>query len=90
MPLRDLCIKAVASQFGSIPALNNLPEAQACQITDVLPLELPLEIAAVLTDDEAYWKRRACSRWRNCMVTPHGGSWKQLYMEQNLQEALER
>lgn len=39
--------------------------------------------------DEEYWRRRACARWRNCDPCAHGRSWKQLYFERNLQEALE-
>lgn len=28
--------------------------------------------------------------WRHDQVTEHGGSWKQLYFERNLEEALEK
>lgn len=90
VPLKDLCIKAVASNFSSNPTNGKLPDVQACRAVQVLPLDLPLELAAALTGDEDYWKKRARVRWRNCVVTAHGGSWKQLYMEQNLQEALEK
>jgi hypothetical protein len=42
-----------------------------------------------LISDEDYWRRRSCARWRNCDTVGHGRSWKQLYFERNLQEALE-
>ena len=42
------------------------------------------------TRDEAYWRRRATARWRNCDTVQHGRSWKQLFMERHLQEALEQ
>jgi len=40
--------------------------------------------------DGEYWERRSCARWRNCDPAAHGQSWKQLYFERNLQEALEQ
>lgn len=40
--------------------------------------------------DEDYWQRRACARWKNCDTSAHGRSWKQLFFERNLQEALEQ
>jgi hypothetical protein len=42
-----------------------------------------------LIKDEDYWWRRACSRWKNCEAASHGHSWKQLFFERYLQEALE-
>lgn len=40
--------------------------------------------------DEDYWKRRSSARWRNLEPSAHGNSWKQLYFEKNLQDALEQ
>jgi hypothetical protein len=40
--------------------------------------------------DEDYWRRRASARWRNLDAAAHGRSWKQLFFERNLDEALER
>ena len=54
-----------------------------CQ--DLLSLDLPLELVGTLIDDESYWKRRACLRWKSCDVIPHGRSWKQLYFERHLE-----
>lgn len=39
---------------------------------------------------EEYWRRRSQKRWKNCMVSSHGNSWKQLYFECNLQDTLEQ
>lgn len=88
--LRDLCIKAVAGGFQSRPVLSNLDDACVQKVVDNLPLDLPLDIAAVLIAGDSYWQRRAALRWKNCDTLPHGSSWKQLYMEQNLQEAIEQ
>lgn len=43
-----------------------------------------------LITSERYWARRASARWRNCLVDAHGKSWKQLYFERNLEDALEQ
>lgn len=88
--LKDLCIQAVSANFQQAPTFGGLPDDLAKRVTDGLPLTLPLHLAAALISDETYWKNRACLRWRNCVTAPHGRSWKQLYMEQNLQEALEQ
>ena len=42
-----------------------------------------------LIEEEDYWKRRASERWRNCDISCHGESWKQLFFERNLDEFLE-
>jgi hypothetical protein len=43
-----------------------------------------------LIDDEEYWRRRTGLRWRNCDIVVLKKTWKQLYMERNLEAALER
>ena len=88
--LKNLCIKAVAAGFQTRPVLGNLNDDCIQQVVDNLSVDLPLEIAAVLIAGEGYWQRRAVQRWKNCDTLPHGSSWKQLYMERNLQEAIEQ
>ena len=44
----------------------------------VTTTDLDLELVGTLIDDEAYWKRRACQRWKNLVVDAYGMSWKQL------------
>lgn len=87
--LRDLCIKAVAGGFQDRPVLGSLDDKCVQKVVDNLALDLPLDIA-VLISGESYWQRRAAERWKNCDTLPHGSSWKQLYMERNLQEAIEQ
>lgn len=87
--LKDLCIGVVASNFEQRPSLAKLPTKEVQKVVERLPLELPLELAGTLITDDSYWKKRACSRWKNCEISAHGSSWKQLYFERNLQEALE-
>ncbi|CAD7700412.1 unnamed protein product [Ostreobium quekettii] len=90
-PLADLCLESVAANFERRRCLDALPPQYVSRGLALLPLDLPLEVAGSLgvPDDEVYWRRRACARWRNPCPEAHGGSWKQMYFERNLQDALE-
>jgi len=88
-PLKELCIEVVAANFAGSPSFGALPALYVKRVVDLLSLELPLELAGTLIDDESYWKRRACLRWKSADFIPHGRSWKQLYFERNLEGALE-
>jgi len=88
-PLKELCVEVVAQHFEATPTFGKLPALYVKRIVDLLSLDLPLELAGSLIDDESYWKRRSCLRWKSCDVDAHGRSWKQLYFEKNLQAALE-
>ena len=93
-PLRELCVEVVAQNFVRDPRAIREPgllDAKCVKkIVDVLPADLPLELAGELVADEDYWQRRAEGRWEPPLETvDHGRSWKQLYFERNLQEAIE-
>ena len=92
-PLRELCVEAVARDFVRDPRAIREPgllDAKCVKkIVDVLPVDLPLELAGELVADEDYWQRRSTVRWENPETVHHGRSWKQLYFELNLQEAIE-
>ena len=92
-PLRELCVEVVAQNFVRDPRAIREPgllDAKCVKkIVDVLPADLPLELAGELVADEDYWQRRARGRWENPETVDHGRSWKQLYFERNLQEAIE-
>mmetsp|Transcript_14515 Transcript_14515/g.31579 ORF Transcript_14515/g.31579 Transcript_14515/m.31579 type:complete len:396 (+) Transcript_14515:216-1403(+) len=89
-PLKDLCIKVVAANFEDSPNFGPLSDKLVKKIVDILPLDLPIELAGTIITDEDYWKRRSSARWKNCEVATHGNSWKQLYFERNLQDAIEQ
>eukprot|EP00899_Mesostigma_viride_P007170 jgi/Mesvir1/16454/Mv12094-RA.1 len=89
-PLMDMCIKVIAENFESYPQLLGLPSTNVKDIISRLRLDLPLELVGQLIKDESYWKRRATARWKNCDISGHGNSWKQLYFETNLEGAIER
>lgn len=59
------------------------------RVTALLPLDLPLDVAGPLIDDELYWQRRSLGRWGLCAVEEHGCSWKRLFFEAHLQDFLE-
>lgn len=88
---QEVCVEAVASQFDET-TLSNAAEKYHVPIVDQLPLDLPLELAgAAITQErnEKYWKLRSQGRWTNCDASQHGGSFKQLFFERNLQDVLE-
>ena len=60
------------------------------EITQNLPVDLDANIAAEFVFDENYWKRRCIEHFlqRNCQISEHGLTWKQLYFENYLQKVL--
>mmetsp|Transcript_35781 Transcript_35781/g.91372 ORF Transcript_35781/g.91372 Transcript_35781/m.91372 type:complete len:103 (+) Transcript_35781:141-449(+) len=89
-PLSEICIQMVAENFEQQPDFGKLSQKYVKRITEILTLDLPLELAGMLIDDESYWARRSNARWKNCEVTAHGNSWRQLYFERNLECCLEQ
>jgi len=65
------------------------------QLTDVyaiLDCDVPMVIAAATINDEFYWKRRTLHRDRGDYtgnLEQHGCSWKQFYLETELEFILE-
>jgi hypothetical protein len=45
---QDICIKVVAANFESSPAFGPLPDKYVKKVTDILPLDLPLELAGTV------------------------------------------
>ncbi|GAX76195.1 hypothetical protein CEUSTIGMA_g3639.t1 [Chlamydomonas eustigma] len=89
-PLKDLCVTVVAGNFEENPTFGPLPDKYVKKVVEILPIDLPLELAGTAIIDEEYWKRRCLSRWKNMEAAPHAGSWKQLYFEKNLEDAMEQ
>ena len=86
--LQELCVNEVAVAFEK-STLQNVPQAYHTRIVDLLPLDLPLELAGQAIKMESYWRQRSQARWTNCDPLKHGSSFKQLYFERNLQDTLE-
>lgn len=60
------------------------------KVLDQIPTKLPIKITAKLVDDDGYWKKCCNARWDVCDVSQHGGRWKRMYFERNLQEIIEK
>jgi len=92
-PLRDLCIKAACEHFESFPrSLESFPSKDKRIVAKNLDVNVHVEIAAAYISDEIFWKRRAMNEegWTHFEIAAHGMSWKQFYLEQKLEELLER
>lgn len=92
LSLVQICLRRVAHNFLSYDQLEKQLSNKK-QLEDVyamLDLDMPLPAAATRINDENYWKRRTQARHRNAQVEKHGCSWKQTFLELELQEALER
>eukprot|EP00933_Yihiella_yeosuensis_P052968 TRINITY_DN5111_c1_g4_i2.p1 TRINITY_DN5111_c1_g4~~TRINITY_DN5111_c1_g4_i2.p1 ORF type:complete len:503 (-),score=92.75 TRINITY_DN5111_c1_g4_i2:338-1846(-) len=89
--LVQICLQRVAENFLSYDNLQQkLGRKQLEDVYAMLDLEMPLPEAATRISDENYWKRRTQAKFRNAQVEKHGMSWKQAYLELELQEALEQ
>ena len=47
-PLQDLCITVVAGNFESSPGFGPLPEKYIKKVVDILPIDLPIELAGTV------------------------------------------
>merc|ERR1719346_782148 len=89
--LVQICLKRVAQNFLSYDTLHQkLGKKQLEDVYAMLDLDMSLPEAAVRISDENYWKRRTQAKHRNAQVEKHGMSWKQTFLELELQDALER
>ncbi|KAJ3412302.1 T-complex-associated testis-expressed protein 1 [Chytridiales sp. JEL 0842] len=87
--LSDLCVKVIVANFEKSPQLQGVPEKYRAKVLDTISVDIPLTIAAPLIPDEAYWKRRATSKFKICDPSQHGGSWKRLFFELHIQQLCE-
>ncbi|CAK4653837.1 hypothetical protein LEN26_000014 [Aphanomyces euteiches] len=87
-----MCIKVVTQCFNTkANPMSGIPTKLLPEVTLRLPLDLPLSASAPHIQDENFWKRCCLNRtgWTNLQIAHHGLTWKQLYLERNLQEELE-
>ena len=88
--LTSLSVSVIAKNFEKKPVSSDIPKKLLPELTAKLPLDLDISVASAYVNDERYWKARSESRsWKNCQISEHGNTWKQLYMELSLQEVLE-
>ena len=93
--LQSRCIGVICDTFEDRArrgdGLESVPSHLLPAVTARLPLDLDLELTAPHVHDENYWKRACLARegWGSSQIAEHGLTWKQLFFEQHLQEALE-
>lgn len=88
--LVQICLQRVAENFLHYDNLYlKLGRKQLEDVYAMLDLDMPLPEAALRISDENYWKRRTQAKHPNAQVEKHGMSWKQTYLELELQQALE-
>ena len=96
IPLKELCLESVARAFASDQSClreGALPETLRARLVDLLDLRLDVHLAGRWIADEAYWCRRARARWPSLArpgfaPTAHGRSWKQMFFEKHVEEAI--
>lgn len=90
-PLTLLCLDAVTKNFQLYPSMDGMDPKFTAAITATLPLDMDVLVSGPHVHDEHYW-RRVCTegkKWQNCQIAQHGMSWKQLFFETYVGEALE-
>ena len=88
-PLSELCLRAAALHFRNRPTFAGVPERYKDRLAGLIATDLPLHVSAPLIDSEIYWKRCASDLFQTCLPEDHGHSWKQLFFEKTVEEALE-
>jgi hypothetical protein len=84
-----MCVHLAAAHFETNPTFQGLDPDTVSKIVDLLPIDLHIEVAGKVIYNESYWRRRSRARWANADPAGHGRSWKQLYFEKNIEDALE-
>ena len=88
-PLSELCLRAAALNFRHRPTFAGVPEKYKDRLAALIPTDLPLIVSAPLIDSEIFWKRCAADLFQTCVPSDHGNTWKQLFFEKTVEEALE-
>lgn len=89
--LVEICLRRVAASFLNydLQTLSKQLGKQVDELYQYLDLDMPLPEAATRVNDENYWKRRTAKEFRNSQADKHGMSWKQTYLELELERSLE-
>ncbi|XP_076644438.1 dynein regulatory complex subunit 5 [Halictus rubicundus] len=88
--LRRLALLAIAVAWEDNPILDELPTCEdRNELIELLPVDLPLELAITKIEDEHYWERCSRNKWETNELALHGNSWRQRYCEGVFCEYLE-
>ncbi|KAJ3264745.1 T-complex-associated testis-expressed protein 1, partial [Borealophlyctis nickersoniae] len=88
--LSELCVRVIVANFEKTPLLTGIPTKYRDRVLSSISVTLPLPIAAPLIPDEPYWHRRATSAFKLCDPDAHGKSWKRLFFELHIRNAVEQ
>jgi Ran GTPase-activating protein (RanGAP) involved in mRNA processing and transport len=89
--LASKCVNIITKNFTKLPVLDKVPKKYRPQLVAQLPTDIDEKISAQNIHSEDYW-RKCCEEgkgWKNCDLSQHGFTWKQLYFERHLEEMLE-
>lgn len=90
--LRQMCIDELIENVKARPeSLRQMPKSVLPFVTRGLEVDLDIECTAPYVADESYWKRCCLAKkdWGNFVLENHGATWKQQYLELNLENVLE-
>jgi hypothetical protein len=88
--LVELSLRHIVSNFATNSSiLNKLPAKHRSAVLKRISTDLPLKVTARLVDDDDYWRRCCQARWTVCDVSQHGGRWKRMFFERNLEVMIE-
>ncbi|KGL76825.1 T-complex-associated testis-expressed protein 1, partial [Tinamus guttatus] len=86
--LTELCLQHIIHNFEKNPVIDRLLPEHQRKVLDKLSTGLPLTVTANLIHDEDYWKRCCTQRWKVCVVSNYGNSWKRMFFERHLENIL--
>lgn len=88
--LTELNLRHIIANFeNNSEVLKSLLPKHQEKVLSQIATSLPLQVTALLVEDEGYWERCCKARWEICDVSAYGGSWKRMYFERNLQQIIE-
>ncbi|KAG7222746.1 hypothetical protein INR49_026356 [Caranx melampygus] len=87
--LSDQCLRTILKNFQERPIFQELNFTQRDFIQERLSLSLPLHMTANIISDGVYWKRCCEQRWDLCDVWHYGHSWKRMFFERHMENAIE-
>ena len=90
--LIDISIEVVASNFHRYPSLPGLRVQYIIdRIIDLVNESLEIKYTAPNIEHESYWQKACIKRWGVVVtINNHGWSWKQTYLEKNMQELVSK
>ncbi|XP_060525005.1 dynein regulatory complex subunit 5-like [Cylas formicarius] len=88
--LADICVHAIKKNFQISSLLHELPCSDQAYLLEILPTNLPLDIAIKVIDKDYYWERRYKSTYGGeAEIKEDGYSWMRFYVERYVRHLVE-